>query len=67
MMDEGTTRSMHCRSASARPGGSQPEHRLELDVSSVSLEALKENLDSSLDIYADVILNPSFPQADLNG
>jgi zinc protease len=30
----------------------------------VSLEALKENLDSSLDIYGDVILNPTFPRAD---
>jgi zinc protease len=35
-----------------------------LDVSSVSLEALKENLDPSLAIYADVILNPSFPRSD---
>jgi zinc protease len=36
-----------------------------LDVSRVSLEALKENLDASLAIYADVILNPSFPRNDL--
>jgi zinc protease len=35
-----------------------------LDVSSVSLEALKENLDPSLAIYADVILHPSFPRTD---
>ena len=35
-----------------------------LDVSSVSLSALKENLDPSLDIFADVILNPAFPEAD---
>ena len=35
-----------------------------LDVSSVSLEALKENLDPSLALYADVILNPSFPRSD---
>lgn len=33
-----------------------------LDVSSVSLSALKSNLDPSLDIFADVILNPSFPE-----
>jgi len=25
---------------------------------------LKENLDPALDIFADVVLNPSFPQAD---
>jgi zinc protease len=35
-----------------------------LDVSSVSLEALKENLDPSLAIYADVMLHPSFPRTD---
>ena len=35
-----------------------------LDVSSVSLEALRESLDPSLAIYADVILHPSFPRSD---
>ncbi len=35
-----------------------------LDESIVTLSALKENLDASLEIYADVILNPSFPEAD---
>ena len=35
-----------------------------LDYSAVSLNALKPNLDASLDLYADVILNPSFPVAD---
>jgi zinc protease len=35
-----------------------------LDVSTVSLSALKSNLDASLDIFADVVLNPSFPEAD---
>ncbi len=37
-----------------------------LDTSTVSLSALKENLDPSLEIYADVILNPSFPQSELD-
>ena len=37
-----------------------------LDFSVVSLSALKEHLDASLAIYADVILNPSFPQAELD-
>jgi zinc protease len=36
----------------------------DLDTSWVTLSALKENLDPSLDIFADVILNPSFPQED---
>jgi zinc protease len=33
-----------------------------LDVSTVSMSALVENLDESLDLFADVILNPSFPE-----
>ena len=36
----------------------------DLDVSSVFMSALKANLDASLDIYADVILHPAFPEAD---
>lgn len=35
-----------------------------LDVSTVSMSALKENLADSLDLFADVILNPTFPQDD---
>ncbi len=35
-----------------------------LDVSSVSLEALRERLDPALELYADVILHPAFRQAD---
>jgi zinc protease len=34
------------------------------DFSFVSLSALKAKLDPSLDLFADVILNPSFPEAD---
>jgi zinc protease len=36
-----------------------------LDMSSVFLSALKANLDKSLELYADVILNPSFPEEEL--
>jgi zinc protease len=36
-----------------------------LDYSVVGLSALKENLDPSLAIYADVILNPAFAAAEL--
>ncbi len=36
-----------------------------IDSSRVMLNALTENLDASLAIYADVILNPSFPEQDL--
>lgn len=35
-----------------------------LDFSFVILSALKAKLDPSLDLFADVILNPSFPDAD---
>ena len=35
-----------------------------LDMSVVSMSALKENLADSLDLFADVILNPVFPQDD---
>jgi zinc protease len=35
-----------------------------LDSSQVIMTALKANLDASLALYADVILNPSFPAAD---
>ena len=35
-----------------------------LDMSGVTLETLKDKLDASLAVYADVILNPSFPRAD---
>lgn len=34
------------------------------DTTRVQLSAIKEKLDPSLDIYADVVLHPSFPQAD---
>ena len=36
----------------------------DLDASYVSLSVLKEKLDAALDIYADVILDPRFPEAD---
>lgn len=36
-----------------------------LDASVVSLNALKANLDPSLAIYADVVLEPSFPQKEI--
>ncbi len=67
MMDEGTTRfnALQISDRLAQVGANLSTGS-RLDVSSVSLEALKENLDSSLAIYADVILNPSFPRSDLD-
>ncbi len=37
----------------------------DLDSASVSMSALKENLDASLDIFGDVILNPTYPEQDV--
>ncbi len=63
MMDEGTNRrsaleiSEELEMLGATLGGGS-----NLDLSTLSLSALSENLDASLDVYTDVILNPSFPE-----
>jgi zinc protease len=36
-----------------------------IDSSTIGISALKENLDASLDIYADLVLNPAFPDNEL--
>jgi zinc protease len=36
-----------------------------IDASTVGISALKENLEKSLEIYADIILNPIFPDNEL--
>ena len=65
MMDEGTTQRNALQiSDQLAQLGANLSTGSKLDVSSVSLEALKENLDASLSIYADVVLHPSFPHAD---
>ncbi|HYC32227.1 MAG TPA: pitrilysin family protein [Gemmatimonadales bacterium] len=65
MLDEGTRTRSAIRISDELAGlGAALGAGSSLDVSAVSLEALREHLDASLAIYADVILNPSFPQAD---
>ncbi len=65
MMDEGTAaRSALQINDELALLGAQLGTGNQLDVSLVSLSALKEKLDPSLDLFADVILNPSFPEAD---
>ena len=65
MLDEGTTGGTPLQiSDQLAQLGANLGTGSKLDVSSVSLEALKENLDASLDIYGDVILHPSFPRHD---
>jgi zinc protease len=65
MLDEGTTRRTSLQISDELAGlGANLGTGSKLDVSSVSLEALKENLDPSMAVFADVILNPSFPRTD---
>jgi zinc protease len=65
MLDEGTDRrsALQISEELALLGASLGAGS-DLDASYVSLSALKEKLDSALDVYADVILNPRFPEAD---
>ena len=65
MLDEGTTRLNALRiSDTLLQLGAQLGTGSQLDVSRVVLSTIKETLDPALDIFADVVLNPSFPQAD---
>lgn len=65
MLDEGTKKrtSLEIDEEVARLGAVLSTSS-DLDTSSVSLSALKANLDPSLDLFADVILNPAFPETD---
>ena len=66
MLDEGTgKRSALNISESLAMLGAQLGAGATLDSSFVTLNALTRNLDESLEIYADVLLNPSFPQMEL--
>jgi zinc protease len=65
LLDGGTTtRSALQISDELESLGAELSAGSDLDDSSVQLSALKSNLDASLALYADVILNPSFPKAD---
>jgi zinc protease len=67
MLDEGTARrdALEISEELAQLGASLSTGS-NLDFSSVSLSALVETLPQALAIYADVILNPSFPQQELD-
>ena len=66
MMDEGTkTRSALEISKDLAMLGANMGAGSHLDSSTVTLSALKQNLDASLDIFADVIQNPVFPESEL--
>jgi zinc protease len=65
VLDEGTkTRKSLQISEELDALGAQLGAYSNLDLSQVSLSALKMNLEGSLEIYADVILNPAFPEPD---
>jgi zinc protease len=65
MLDEGTrTRTSIGISDELASLGANLSAGSRLDMSAVSLEALHDKLDASLAVYADVVLNPSFPRAD---
>jgi zinc protease len=67
MLDEGTkSRSSLKISEELALLGAKLSAGSNLDISNVYLSSLKSNLDASLDIYADIILNPSFPQEEFN-
>ncbi len=65
MLDEGTrTRSSIGISDELAALGANLTTGSGLDMSRVTLETLKDKLDASLAVYADVILNPAFPRTD---
>jgi zinc protease len=65
MLDEGTTSRTALEIADeAALLGAAIGAGSNLDISTVSLSALRQNLGESLELYADIVLSPSFPQAD---
>ncbi|MBZ0115080.1 MAG: insulinase family protein, partial [Thermoanaerobaculia bacterium] len=65
MLDEGTTsRSALEISDTLEKLGANLNAGSDLDASVVTMSALTENLEPSLDLLADVVLNPSFPQSE---
>ena len=65
MLDEGTrTRSSIAISDELASLGANLFTGSGLDMSSVTLETLRDKLDASLAVYADVVLNPVFPRTD---
>jgi zinc protease len=65
MLDEGTTKrdALEISEELQRLGATLTTGS-NLDASMVTMSALTENLDASLVLFADVVLNPAFPRAD---
>ncbi len=67
MLDEGTTQRSAAQIAEQIEAlGATLGAGANVDVNSVRMSALKENLSSSLDILADVIRNPAFEQSEID-
>jgi zinc protease len=67
MLDEGTTtRDALKISAELQHLGASLATSATLDVSTITLSALRDRLDDSLTVLADVALNPAFAQPDLD-
>jgi zinc protease len=67
MLDEGTkTRTALQISDELAMLGADLGTGSDIDTTTVTLSALKARLDPSLEILADVVMNPSFPAADLD-
>ena len=67
MLDEGTDRRSALEIAEQLDLlGASIGSGANLDLNTVSLSALKENLRPSVELFVDVIRNPAFPQADLD-
>jgi zinc protease len=66
MLDEGTARRSSLGISEELANlAAELETGSNLDVSTVTLSALTRNLDASLELFADVVRNPSFPETEL--
>ena len=67
MMDEGTEKrnTLEINELLQTLGASLSAYS-DLDMSYVSMTALKPTLEESMDLFADIILNPSFPEQELD-
>ncbi len=66
MLDEGSGKRSALEISEALSSlGANLRARARLDDASIEMSALSENLDASLDIFADVVLHPAFPDTEL--